>query len=172
MFRYVTVITPNRIEAEAILNRSISSYQDIINAASDLLSLGAKQVLLKGGHLKDNLFSQDYWTDGKESFWIANHRFPETNYRGTGCVLSSALTACLALGYSIKDAIVIAKMYVNRGIRQSIEIDKDASQLYHDSWPEDEADLPIYRQHRSLNQFPHLKNVLWVFIPLLIVATG
>lgn len=92
---YVTIITPNKIEAETILNRSISSYQDVINAATDLLSMGAKQVLLKGGHLKDNLFSQDYWTDGKESFWIANPRFPETNYRGTGCVLSAALTACL-----------------------------------------------------------------------------
>ncbi|HAT6808515.1 TPA: bifunctional hydroxymethylpyrimidine kinase/phosphomethylpyrimidine kinase [Legionella pneumophila] len=163
---YVTIITPNKIEAETILNRSISSYQDVINAATDLLSMGAKQVLLKGGHLKDNLFSQDYWTDGKESFWIANPRFPETNYRGTGCVLSAALTACLALGYSMKDAIVISKMYVNRGIRQSIQIDKEASQLFHDGWPEDEADLPYLSPRPLIKPVPSFKKYSMGFYPI------
>lgn len=166
LFPYITIITPNRIEAEIILNRSISSYQDIINAALDLLSLGAKQVLLKGGHVKDNSFSQDYWTDGKESFWIANRRFLETNYRGTGCALSSALTACLALGYSMKDAIVIAKMYVSRGIRQSIEIDKEASQLYHDGWPEDEADLPYLSPTPFIKPVPSFKKYSMGFYPI------
>lgn len=142
LFPHIDIITPNLPEAEIILNRTIVSYQDIETAAHDLLSMGVKQVLFKGGHVKDNLFSQDYWTDGKDSFWIANQRFPEINYRGTGCVLSSALAACLALGYPTKDAIVISKMYVSRGIRQSKKIDQQTAKLFHGGWPEEEADLP------------------------------
>jgi len=146
LFPYVDIVTPNLIEAEKILNRALITYQDIKEGAHAMLALGAKSVLLKGGHVKDSLFSQDYWTNGHESFWIANKRLPNKNYRGTGCVLSSALAACLALGYSIKDAIVIAKMYITRGIRQALDIDRHAAKLFHNGWPEDEIDLPYLSQ--------------------------
>ncbi|CEG56874.1 thiamine phosphate synthase [Legionella fallonii] len=142
LFPYVDIVTPNLIEAEKILNRSLTSYQDIQEGAHAMLALGAKSVLLKGGHVKDALFSQDYWTNGHESFWLANQRLPNRNYRGVGCTLSSALAACLALGHSIKDAIVIAKMYVTRGIRKALNIDQHTAKLFHGGWPEDEIDLP------------------------------
>jgi len=153
LFPYVDVVTPNLIEAEKIVNRSITSYQDIQEAAHAILALGAKSVLLKGGHVKDALFSQDYWTNGQESFWLANQRLPAKNYRGTGCTLSSALAACLALGYCIKDALVIAKMYVNRGIRQALDIDQHTAKLLHGGWPEDELDLP-YLSAKPLLKVP------------------
>ncbi|KTC78360.1 thiamine phosphate synthase [Legionella brunensis] len=153
LFPYVDIVTPNLIEAEKILNRSLTSYQDIQEGAHTLLSLGAKSVLLKGGHAKDSLFSQDYWTNGQESFWLANQRLPNKNYRGTGCTLSSAIAACLALGYSIKDAIVIAKMYVNRGIRKALDIDRHTAKLFHGAWPEDEIDLP-YLSPKPLLKLP------------------
>jgi len=139
---FADVVTPNLFEAEALLNRSLTTYEDIQEGALGILSLGAKSVLLKGGHVKDALFSQDYWTDGHHSFWIANKRLPNKNTQGKGCAYSSALAACLALGYSIKDAIVIAKMYVNRGIRNALSIDKHSAKLFHNGWPEDELDLP------------------------------
>lgn len=142
LFPYADIITPNLIEAETLLNRPLTSTQAIEEGAHALLALGAKSVLLKGGHVKNSLFSQDYWTNGQESFWLTNSRLPDKNYRGTGCTLSSALAACLALGYSIKDALVIAKMYVTRGIRQALAIDQFTSKLFHGSWPEDERDLP------------------------------
>jgi hydroxymethylpyrimidine kinase/phosphomethylpyrimidine kinase/thiamine-phosphate diphosphorylase len=142
LFPHVDVVTPNRIEAEKIVNRTLKSYADIQEAARAILALGAKSVLLKGGHVTDTLFSQDYWTNGQESFWLANQRLPNKNYRGTGCTLSSAIAACLALGYTIKDAIVIAKMYVNRGIRNSIDIAKHTAKLVHSGWPETQLDLP------------------------------
>ena len=136
------VVTPNLIEAEKILNRRLTSYEDIQEAAHAILALGAKSVLLKGGHVEDDLLSQDYWTNGQESFWVSNPRLPNKHYRGTGCTLSSAIAACLALGYSVKDAIVIAKMYVNRGIRNSLAIAPHTSKLFHDAWPENQIDLP------------------------------
>jgi hydroxymethylpyrimidine kinase/phosphomethylpyrimidine kinase/thiamine-phosphate diphosphorylase len=142
LFPYVDLITPNRNEAELILNRPIASYEGVEEAAQELLALGAKNILLKGGHIEDDLFSQDYWSNGQESFWIANTRLLNKQYRGTGCTLSSAIAACLALRYSIKDAVVIAKMYVHRGIRKSIEITNGTAKLFHGAWPEHQRDLP------------------------------
>lgn len=139
---YVDVVTPNRMEAEAIVNWPLNSYKDIQEAAHAMLVLGAKSVLIKGGHVKDSLFSQDYWTNGHESFWISNQRLPNKNYRGTGCTLSSAIAACLALGYSVKDAIVIAKMYVTRAIRDAGEINSRTAKLFQGEWPENQIDLP------------------------------
>ncbi|MDP3706169.1 MAG: thiamine phosphate synthase [Legionellaceae bacterium] len=153
LFPYVDVVTPNRIEAERILNKQLISYEDIQEAAHAVLALGAKSILIKGGHVEDDLLSQDYWTNGQESFWLANKRMPNKHYRGTGCTLSSAIAACLALGYSIKDALVIAKMYVNRGIRNSIEVVKGTARLFHDAWPENQIDLP-YLSSTPLSSLP------------------
>jgi hydroxymethylpyrimidine kinase/phosphomethylpyrimidine kinase/thiamine-phosphate diphosphorylase len=153
LFPHADLVTPNVFEAEHIVNRSLTSHQDLENAANDILSLGVKSVLMKGGHTKEHLFSQDYWTNGQEAFWISNQRAQEGNYRGTGCMLSSAITACLALGYSIKDAIVIAKMYVNRGIRKAFFFDKYTAKPFQGSWPEEEVDLP-YLSLKPLLKFP------------------
>lgn len=131
------LLTPNVLEAEQLSNHKITSYQDMEIVAHHILSQGVKNVLIKGGHFNDDLFSQDYWTNGKESFWLTSQKLPSKKYRGTGCVLSSAITACLALGYGIKDALVIAKMYVNQGIRLADDII-----LFHHSWPEQQIDLP------------------------------
>lgn len=157
LFPYVDVVTPNRIEVEIILNRTLKSYADIQEAAHAILALGAKSVLLKGGHVNDALLSQDYWTNGQESFWVANQRLPNKNYRGTGCMLSSAIAACLALGYTIKDAIVIAKMYVNRGIRNSIDIAQHTAKLFHSGWPETQIDLPYLASSPLLRLPPPFK---------------
>lgn len=154
LFPHIDVVTPNLIEAERILDRRLKSYEDIQEAAHALLALGAKSILLKGGHFEDDLFSQDYWTNGQQSFWLVNKRLPTNKYyRGTGCTFSSAIAACLALGYSIKDALVIAKMYVHRGIRNSIEIVKGTARLFHDAWPENQMDLPYLSSH-PLKQEP------------------
>lgn len=153
LFPFIDVITPNVMEAEKILNVSLRSYQDIENGAHAILDLGVKSVLLKGGHVGDKLFSQDYWTNGADSFWIATQRSPEKNYRGTGCTLSSAVAAFLALGYTIKDAIVIAKMYINRGIRLAHNIDQKTAKLFHGGWPEEQVDLP-YVSSEPLLQAP------------------
>jgi len=153
IFSLVDVITPNISEAENILGRNIKSHQDVENAASEILSLGAKSVLIKGGHFQQDHFSQDYWTNGLESFWLSNKRYPDRNYRGTGCTLSSAITACLALGYTIKDAIVIAKMYVNRGIRLAEIMHDDAALLNHSAWPQEEVDLP-YMTQQPIHEVP------------------
>lgn len=153
LFSLTDIVTPNIQEAEKILSLKIVSYNDMEKAARDILSLGAKSILIKGGHFDQDNFSQDYWTNGLESFWISNKRYPQKNYRGTGCTLSSSITACLALGYTIKDAIVIAKMYVTRGIRLSEAVEHNAALLAHYGWPEEQIDLP-YLTHYPIYEIP------------------
>ncbi|OGT44221.1 MAG: phosphomethylpyrimidine kinase [Gammaproteobacteria bacterium RIFCSPHIGHO2_12_FULL_37_34] len=143
LFPYVDLFTPNVMEACALLNRSIQSYDDIQEAADLFIQKGVQTVLIKGGHVAQDVWSQDYWTNGKESCWVASSRYPDKNYRGTGCIFSAAITACLALGYELKDAIVIAKMYINRGIRLAQSVDAHTAYVMHAPWPEDEIDLPM-----------------------------
>lgn len=149
----VDIVTPNLHEAEQIVQRDIRTHQDMVAAAEDFLSLGAKSVLIKGGHLPHDVFSQDYWTNGSGGFWLANKRWLDRRCRGTGCALSSALAACLALGYNIKDALVVAKMFVHRGIRLATTTEGGVGLFHHAGWPETAEDLPYLSDH-PLVQLP------------------
>lgn len=137
LFPYITLLTPNLLEAERILHRSIQTYEEVQQAAKDLLVLGVKSVLIKGGHASDTLFSQDYWTNGVQSYWLASKRRVNQHYRGTGCTMASAIAAALAYDYSDVDAIVIGKMYVNQAMRLAENV-----LLAHVGWPEQQIDLP------------------------------
>lgn len=157
LLKYVDVLTPNVHEAEILLNRSLTTHNEIEQAALDLLALGTKSVYIKGGHIASDHWSQDYWTNGEMAFWLANERLATRNYRGTGCALSSAIATCLALGYALPDALVIAKMYVNRGIRLANVLADDTAFIFHGTWPEDEKDLPFVSEYptaHSLAPFP------------------
>lgn len=174
LFQLISLITPNVNEAEKIVNFRINSHGDIEKAAQVILSFGAKSVLIKGGHFKNDEWSQDYWTNGVEAFWISNERHLNRNCRGTGCALSSAIAAFLALAYEIKDAIVIAKMYVNRGIRLSYPLLDDVSLFHHSGWPEEPCDLPMlsdrpiqnysgkFNSVESIGLYPIVDSIAWL----------
>lgn len=142
LFPYTTIVTPNIPEAEKLIERQINSFNDIKNAAKDILSMGAKNVLIKGGHFNNEKLSQDFWTNGEESFWLSSQRYENKNYRGTGCTLASAIAAALALGYEMKDAVVIAKMYINQSIRLASKNITNSALIINAGWPEEEIDLP------------------------------
>ena len=145
IFPYIHCLTPNLLEAEALSGGSLRSYAAIEEAAKTILALGPKSVLIKGGDFSDVHFSQDYWTDGRTAFWLASARYPQT-YRGTGCTLSSAIAVGLAQEYSLPDAIVLAKMTVNQGMRLAREAADPTKLLRYAGWPEAEADLPMLGQ--------------------------
>jgi hydroxymethylpyrimidine kinase / phosphomethylpyrimidine kinase / thiamine-phosphate diphosphorylase len=95
-------------------------------AAAELLAFGCGAVLIKGGHVPDSdgaegrdasPVAQDYLSDGKESCWLSSPRLQSAETHGTGCTLSSAITALLAQGYPLSDAVVLGKAYVHQGIR-------------------------------------------------------
>lgn len=154
-----TLLTPNIIEAEALTGLSIRSHDDIVKAAQQLLAMGPKAVLIKGGHFQSSNADrvEDYFSDGDRSFWLSSPKVESPNSRGTGCALSSAIASALALGYSLYDAVVIGKMAISQGLRQSYALENASSELGESNkkykgpvnithFPDEQIDLPFLTQ--------------------------
>lgn len=141
LFPVVSLLTPNLPEAERLLKRKIVTSGDIERAAQDLRGFGPDSVLIKGGHRNQPL-SQDYWTAGRQSFWLSSETRMTLNTHGTGCTLSSAVASCLALGYPAPDAAVLGKTYINQGLREARPLGKGRGPLVHGGWPHRAEDLP------------------------------
>lgn len=111
------IITPNLPEASAILGHSepITEPEDMVAAAEELLKLGPKAVLLKGGHLVGEN-SSDLLVTAEGSIWLPGRRFETRNTHGTGCTLSSAIAAGLARGQELDAAVKSAKAYIGNAI--------------------------------------------------------
>ncbi|MBU3092075.1 bifunctional hydroxymethylpyrimidine kinase/phosphomethylpyrimidine kinase [Clostridium sp. CM028] len=121
-----SIITPNVPEAEEILKEvnsditSIETVVDMESAAKEMYKLGCKNVLLKGGHMQGE--AVDVFYDGSEITHFTSERINTKNTHGTGCTLSSAIAANLALGYSMKDSIKNSKQYITTAIKHSLDI--------------------------------------------------
>jgi hydroxymethylpyrimidine/phosphomethylpyrimidine kinase len=113
------VITPNLPEAAALLDLPIATDEAAMRAQGErLLSLGAKAVLMKGGHAGGSE-SVDLLVDGDGVTRLAGPRFDTRNTHGTGCTLSSAIAAGLARGMALGDAVRDAKSYITSAIGAS-----------------------------------------------------
>jgi hydroxymethylpyrimidine kinase / phosphomethylpyrimidine kinase / thiamine-phosphate diphosphorylase len=142
------LITPNRHEAEALLNREIQSPEEIEVAAHDLVKLGARSVLITGGHFNnDTQRCHDYWTDGEDGFWLAGPRIETVHTHGGGCTLASAIAAAIARGYALKDALVLAKMYVSGGMRGARQFGGGPGPVVHMGWPQALENFPVLTKH-------------------------
>ncbi len=109
------LITPNLPEASALTGLEVKTAQDMRHAAVRLCELGAKSVLVKGGHLAgpalDILLHQGRWYE------YSTPRIETRHTHGTGCTFSAAITACLARGQELPDAVQSAKNYLQEAIR-------------------------------------------------------
>jgi len=112
------LITPNIPEAEVLTNTKIVSIEDMINAANILLKFGAKNVLIKGGHRKSK-FMEDIFLSKNEIKIFKNKKIKTRNTHGTGCTLSSAITAFLSCGKPLKKSCELGIKYVNHSIRSN-----------------------------------------------------
>ena len=112
LFPLVTVITPNLDEAALLLGRSIDGADALDEAASALLALGAPAVLLKGGHLPGDLVIDVLALAGGGRLRLQSPRIATHNGHGTGCTLSSAIAAHLALGFPLPQAVEQARAYI------------------------------------------------------------
>ncbi|NCT40453.1 MAG: bifunctional hydroxymethylpyrimidine kinase/phosphomethylpyrimidine kinase [Alphaproteobacteria bacterium] len=123
------VITPNIHEAAILSGRKID---DAVEAARDLLSLGASGVLLKGGHGTGEICLDVYAYDGGIEVFEAP-RLMTKNTHGTGCTLSSAIAAYVAHGHTMIDAIGEAKSYITEAIRHAddLNVGKGAGPVHH-----------------------------------------
>lgn len=112
-----SVLTPNLPEAEALLGRRIRKPQDFDKAGTALLALGARSVLLKGGHADERHVIDRFYDEG--GVMELRHRRLPIEGHGTGCTLASALAAELAKGHAPRSAVRRAVAYVQRALDRS-----------------------------------------------------
>lgn len=116
LFPLATVVTPNLDEAEFLLGRSIPSAADLVPAAQALLSLGARAVLLKGGHLAGDEVTDVLVMPGRPALCLSSPRIHSVNTHGTGCTLSAALACGLGAGLDLEAASRQARAYILKAI--------------------------------------------------------
>ena len=102
----------------------------MIFAASKLIQMGAKNVFIKGGHLKSKMV-YDIYVNKKEIKIIKNKRIATSNTHGTGCTLSSAITTFFACGKTLKKSCELATKYVNNSIRSNLNYGKGHGPINH-----------------------------------------
>lgn len=120
------LVTPNIPEAQRLSGMKIRSRRDMREAASRIAGLGPKAVLIKGGHLpRQNIFDLLY-LDGK-FLEFKGPRIPDGPVHGTGCSFSAAITAELAKGAGMPDAVNRARTFITEAIRSRIHVRKGPS---------------------------------------------
>jgi hydroxymethylpyrimidine/phosphomethylpyrimidine kinase len=130
LIRRAFVVTPNIPEAETLAGLRIAGDADRQEAARRIVALGAAAVIVKGGHLDDPDI-RDLLYDGHTFREYRAPRVPGRHTHGTGCTFAAALTALLALGRSLADAVPLAQEYVAGGIRHGLAIGKGRGPLHH-----------------------------------------
>jgi hydroxymethylpyrimidine/phosphomethylpyrimidine kinase len=123
------VVTPNLSEAEALTGRPVRTVPEMRDAAAALCALGARAVLVKGGHLRDR--ACDVLATGNEVHELEAARLAVGPVHGTGCTLSAAIAAELARGEDVFDAVQAARAYVRRALAASAALGRGSRLLDH-----------------------------------------
>ena len=116
LFPLAAVITPNLDEAAVLTGISIHTVDDMRAAGKKIIELGARSVLLKGGHLNATQLTSLYFTGDGQIQEYTFEKIDTQNTRGTGCALSSAIASYVARGSSLSDAVALAQEYVHQAI--------------------------------------------------------
>ncbi|PKO62544.1 MAG: bifunctional hydroxymethylpyrimidine kinase/phosphomethylpyrimidine kinase [Betaproteobacteria bacterium HGW-Betaproteobacteria-18] len=122
LFPRSALITPNLDEAALLVGRPLTSPQDMALAAAELIGCGARAVLLKGGHLAGDTVMDLLLQASGEPLWMQAPRIATANTHGTGCTLSSAIAAHLALGATLLDAVQQARDFVRQALQAGASV--------------------------------------------------
>lgn len=126
-----TVLTPNRYEAQILTDTEISTLEDMQAAARQIYQLGARTVLVKGGGMEGKLRGVDVWFDGYHMETLITETVETANTHGTGCTLSAAIAANLALGNDALAATRLAKNYVTTALNYALNIGQGQGPVGH-----------------------------------------
>ncbi len=129
LFPLALVVTPNLEEAEVLLGRPVRDIPAMRRAAGAFLELGPRAVVVKGGHLAGEAI--DVFFDGETYEELHAERIPTSNTHGTGCTLSAAIAARLALGDGLLAAVRLAKAYLTEAIRRSYSVGRGHGPVDH-----------------------------------------
>lgn len=149
LFPRSVLVTPNLDEAGFLVGRTLSTEADMQAAAHELLARGARAVLIKGGHLAGDQVSDLFQTAAGEtsgqSFWLHAPRIATANTHGTGCTLSSAIAAHLALGHELPQAVRLAHAYVRQALLAGapVRTGQGSGPLNHSAAPVTMQTIPL-----------------------------
>lgn len=129
LFPLATLITPNLAEAEVILGKPVQAVSEMEQAAKQLAKQYHTAVLIKGGHLTAD--AVDVLYDGTQSYQFKGKRIQTKNTHGTGCTLSSAIAAKLAVGCTLQESIWQAKKYVSSCMQAGLQLGHGNGPLCH-----------------------------------------
>ena len=130
LIKKVLLVTPNIPEAEILTKTKILNKEDMIYAANKLLELGAKNVLIKGGHLiNKNVI--DIFINQRDIKFFNSKRYKTKNTHGTGCTLSSAVTTFVSCGKPVKKSCELGIKYVNSAIKSNPKYGKGHGPINH-----------------------------------------
>jgi hydroxymethylpyrimidine/phosphomethylpyrimidine kinase len=125
------IVTPNIPEAEILSGRQIGSLEQARAAAVEIHRMGGPAVLIKGGHGQGDTIVDILYGGGDQFTEITTSRIDSKNTHGTGCTLSAAIAAYLALGSPLLDAVVQAQSYVRNAIEHGLELGHGHGPLDH-----------------------------------------
>jgi len=125
-----TLVTPNLPEAAGLAGFDVQDTDDMRRAAGAILELGPHAVLVKGGHLEGDR-ATDLFVEGGVEEWIDAARIDTPHTHGTGCTLSAAITAHLARGASLLDAVRAGKEFVTEAIRHALPLGEGIGSVDH-----------------------------------------
>ncbi|OUS67874.1 phosphomethylpyrimidine kinase [Pseudoalteromonas sp. A601] len=143
----VDVITPNTHETQLLTGVYLIGPSAVIEAAEKLQSWGAKAVVIKGGHWDyPSGYCIDYCrentTDSTNEYWLGNEKIATPHSHGTGCSMASVIAACLAKQYPLKDAFILAKAYINQGLKAAVRYGEGIGPVAQTSFPQSIDDYP------------------------------
>ena len=130
LIKNVTLVTPNIYEAEIISGMKINNMNDMTTAIRKILNKGAKNVLLKGGHLNSNQIF-DIFGNNKVLKIFKKKKIITKNTHGTGCSLSSAIATFYSCGKDLKNSCSLAIKYVNQAIKTAPKYGKGNGPINH-----------------------------------------
>ncbi|MEL6705309.1 MAG: bifunctional hydroxymethylpyrimidine kinase/phosphomethylpyrimidine kinase [Bacteroidota bacterium] len=131
MLPLARLATPNVHEAEALTGQTIRTLDEAQAAAAAIHAMGARSVLVKGGHLDGEADAVDVLYDGTTFAFFRSPRIDTPNTHGTGCTYASAIAAGLARGFELATAVGRAKAYLTEAIRQALPLGHGHGPVHH-----------------------------------------
>ncbi|QQZ09266.1 pyridoxine/pyridoxal/pyridoxamine kinase [Heyndrickxia vini] len=130
-----TIVTPNLFEAGQLAKSGpIKTIDDMKKAAMKIHDLGAKNIVIKGGKQLEHEKAVDLFYDGSEFTLLESEKFDTTFNHGAGCTFAAAITAELAKGSSVKEAVSVAKKFVSAAIEHGFKLNQYVGPVMHGAY--------------------------------------
>ncbi len=150
LFPLIDLLTPNCQEAQRLTGIYLLDSYAMVAARKKFQQLGVKQVIIKGGHWNiPQGYCVDYGFDGTQEYWLGNPNIATMHSHGTGCSFASVIAACLAHNYPLKDGFILAKAYINQGLKASRQIAYGEGCVRHLGFPGNINDYPQVIENNS-----------------------